>query len=1016
MAVHIIKGAGSPLDLGIIPPSIGTHFIDTVSKVAWISTGDTLASDWQLSGGPGSGFTYLSLADTESSYSGSAGLVATVNPGEDGLIFEPGGQVQSVFGRTGDILAVSGDYDADEIDETGTKVFLTPSEKAQIGLNSTAISNKPDDFLELDDTPISYPSGSAGFGLKVNDAEDGLEFTDGPTAAAGIGLSTSNLIGCEISINADNTLFDMEAGTGIHVDNTSTPGSPILTVVNIPQRLGNAVTNIGTQQSTSISIDISGNIIQAADQNTPAQRRDRFSVGVLIHTDLATIVDIAIAWSPGFDTHAQLNDLMEAIGFFLTGGNDISGVTSTLSIQKATGTGFARGANVDVNVNDPHDVILPIQNPITFFNLKQDGIVFGVNTFLDPTTYDNAGVLTTVPSNNNATIKYLFLFATGAMSVLTGQEVFASFSAAVDASGSETVIFPPILGSGIFMARIIMQKTATDTTDTATVRIVPTAAVASGGGGGAATTMQGGYDISVQPQVTLDAGSGGIEYRDAPTPIAVSLFKVSDNAGTTDFFNVEADKVTVVDLVSDGLTASRALVSDSSKKVVASATTSAEIGFVAGVTSSVQDQVDAKQDEITAGTTSQYFRGDKVFQELNKAAVGLANVDNTSDALKPISDATQTELDTLDGQKDKLLFGAITKALATTDGVTITDILDFVSSQVRIGNRPGLSGINSVHIGTDTNSNVSGTGTGSISIGQEAGSGATNSISIGTRAGSGDGGTQGNNAVALGNQCGAESQGTSGFAMGNQAGRFRQGTAGIAIGSSSGANDQGSNAVAISGNAGQFDQGANSVAVGSTAGQTDQGSNCVAIGNQAGKTTQGVGSVAIGRGCGNVSQGEKSLMISALNSNLNNTNNNAIHLESGDGSMIYNGGGVTDPMTFTMPLAYPSIKILDDVAYGGDMLTGTVTIYKSGDTYTVFGDVATQAVGSVNMDSAILIPVADRPTTQTVPFSYRVDANGIYRINIRTDGAIRFNQFDEALVAVSLTTSVGVANAIYTAL
>lgn len=52
-----------------------------------------------------------------------------------------------------------------------------------------------------------------------------------------------------------------------------------------------------------------------------------------------------------------------------------------------------------------------------------------------------------------------------------------------------------------------------------------------------------------------------------------------------------------------------------------------------------------KEPTITAGTTSQYFRGDKTFQELNKSAVGLSNVDNTSDANKPISTATQNALD-----------------------------------------------------------------------------------------------------------------------------------------------------------------------------------------------------------------------------------------------------------------------------------------------------------------------------------------------------------------------------------
>lgn len=53
----------------------------------------------------------------------------------------------------------------------------------------------------------------------------------------------------------------------------------------------------------------------------------------------------------------------------------------------------------------------------------------------------------------------------------------------------------------------------------------------------------------------------------------------------------------------------------------------------------------AKENTLVAGTSAQYYRGDKSWQTLNKAAVGLANVDNTSDASKPISSATQTALD-----------------------------------------------------------------------------------------------------------------------------------------------------------------------------------------------------------------------------------------------------------------------------------------------------------------------------------------------------------------------------------
>ncbi len=48
----------------------------------------------------------------------------------------------------------------------------------------------------------------------------------------------------------------------------------------------------------------------------------------------------------------------------------------------------------------------------------------------------------------------------------------------------------------------------------------------------------------------------------------------------------------------------------------------------------------AKEPTITAGTTSQYYRGDKSWVTLDKTAVGLSNVDNTSDATKNSATAT----------------------------------------------------------------------------------------------------------------------------------------------------------------------------------------------------------------------------------------------------------------------------------------------------------------------------------------------------------------------------------------
>lgn len=62
-------------------------------------------------------------------------------------------------------------------------------------------------------------------------------------------------------------------------------------------------------------------------------------------------------------------------------------------------------------------------------------------------------------------------------------------------------------------------------------------------------------------------------------------------------------------------------------------------------TDSLQNiSISNKESIITPGVTNQYWRGDKTWQTLNANAVGLGNVNNTSDANKPVSTAQQAAL------------------------------------------------------------------------------------------------------------------------------------------------------------------------------------------------------------------------------------------------------------------------------------------------------------------------------------------------------------------------------------
>jgi hypothetical protein len=78
------------------------------------------------------------------------------------------------------------------------------------------------------------------------------------------------------------------------------------------------------------------------------------------------------------------------------------------------------------------------------------------------------------------------------------------------------------------------------------------------------------------------------------------------------------------------------------------------------ISTATQTALNAKEPTITAGTTSQYYRGDKTFQTLDKAAVGLGNVDNTSDANKPVSTA---QASAIGAKQDTLVSGTNIKTI-----------------------------------------------------------------------------------------------------------------------------------------------------------------------------------------------------------------------------------------------------------------------------------------------------------------------------------------------------------------
>lgn len=99
-----------------------------------------------------------------------------------------------------------------------------------------------------------------------------------------------------------------------------------------------------------------------------------------------------------------------------------------------------------------------------------------------------------------------------------------------------------------------------------------------------------------------------------------------------------------------------------------------------------------KENVITPATTAQYYRGDKSWQTLDKGVVGLSNVENTSDASKPISVAQKAVND----KKADLVNGIVPTS-------QLPSYVDNVQEYATLASFPTTGMSNVVYLSVDTN-------------------------------------------------------------------------------------------------------------------------------------------------------------------------------------------------------------------------------------------------------------------------------------------------------------------------
>lgn len=300
--------------------------------------------------------------------------------------------------------------------------------------------------------------------------------------AASISFSTGVLSGGEMSPNAGSpSAVDITPMVGYVMDFQTDEVRPTAIRVSTPLLTVEMDAGALSRPVTHWLIDSNGSVIQQAIRPDNVQRRQQIYIGTTVQSGGVITQDQTLPVILA-QPNNQFVDLLEALGAFNISSNVVSANGVNLSINKTSGAVFSRAINhfvMGVRTENPHVASVPAQTPATVrYTLRTAAPFSAHTTFLDPTQYDNAGVLTPVGGGaNTSTIQRVWLIPANAtidqVVIQYGQQTYASLAAAVDAIGSGTFVprvgLPPIAA---LLGWICMVRTATDLSNTAQATFV----------------------------------------------------------------------------------------------------------------------------------------------------------------------------------------------------------------------------------------------------------------------------------------------------------------------------------------------------------------------------------------------------------------------------------------------------------------------------------------------------------------------------------------------------------------
>lgn len=336
--------------------------------------------------------------------------------------------------------------------------------------------------LVTDDDSLGYTIGSAWFNNVTQlvydcvDASTGVavwaqRFAVDPELIAGAD-TTGILTGGEVTINADPTLVDIAAGTGVVIDWIN-PTTPTRTYVSFGPFIGEAIPNLATGQFTTLQVDVNGTLIKTSGYiPVPEDYRKYLHLQSPVHQSGVQVDSISGGSNPAYEVVAALYDYIRFLGP-LNRGNTHSANGVNLNINKTSGETALPFTNRAVNLQSPSIVNNVGQTPVPDFVYTYrdgaSGYTFDTPvSVIDPSNWDDNSGTPAAVSANQWTIQYMFIFGSvNRTTVVYGQEEYGSQAIAEAAVTTAFYDFSPLLNSGVKVTALVVKTGTTDLSDPA---------------------------------------------------------------------------------------------------------------------------------------------------------------------------------------------------------------------------------------------------------------------------------------------------------------------------------------------------------------------------------------------------------------------------------------------------------------------------------------------------------------------------------------------------------------------